>query len=68
MNTNYTGIDQCIRNHLFNLQSRLSKYFPEAERDKYKWITDQFYVDSPRSYEFSLFNKNTILTLLSDTS
>jgi hypothetical protein len=34
-----TGIDQCIKNHLVNLQSRFSKYFPEVVSDKYKWIT-----------------------------
>jgi hypothetical protein len=60
---NDTGTDQCIKDHLANLQSWFSKYFPEAERDKYKWIVDNFYADSPKSYEFSLFNKKTILTL-----
>jgi hypothetical protein len=34
--TSDTGIDQCIKDHLVNLQSRFSKYFPEAVSDKYK--------------------------------
>jgi hypothetical protein len=32
--TSDTGIDQCIKDHLVNLQSRFSKYFPEAVSDK----------------------------------
>jgi hypothetical protein len=52
--TENSGIDQCIKDHLVNLQSRFSKYRPETIRDKYKWITDQFHVDSPQNYEFSL--------------
>jgi hypothetical protein len=39
---------------LLNLQSRFSKYFPEAVSDKYKLIKDQFHVVSPQNYEFSL--------------
>jgi hypothetical protein len=40
--TNDTGIDQCIKDHLLNLQSRFSKHFPEAVSDKYKRIMDPF--------------------------
>jgi hypothetical protein len=45
--TSDTGTDQCIRYHLVNLQSRFSKYYPEAVGDKYKWITDLFHDSSP---------------------
>jgi hypothetical protein len=45
--TSDNGIDQYIEDHLANLQSRFSKYFPEAVSDKYKWIIDSFHVDSP---------------------
>lgn len=31
-----------IKNHLLNLHSRFSKYFPETEGNKLKWITDPF--------------------------
>lgn len=48
------GIDQCIKDHSVNLQSRFSKYLPEAISDKYKWITDPFHVDSSENYEFLL--------------
>jgi hypothetical protein len=34
--TSVTKIDQCINDHLFNLQSRLLKYFPQAICDTYK--------------------------------
>jgi hypothetical protein len=54
METSKSGIDQCIKDRLVNLQSRFSKYFPEAISDKYKWIMDPFHVDSPQNYEFSL--------------
>jgi hypothetical protein len=54
METSDTGIDQCIKDHLLNLQSRFSKYFPEIVSDKYKWITDLFYADSPQNYDFSV--------------
>jgi hypothetical protein len=52
-----TGIDQRIKNHLVNLQSRFSKYFTEAVSDKYKRITDSFHVDSPQNNDFSLLKK-----------
>jgi hypothetical protein len=48
------GIYQCSKDHFVNLQSRFSKYFPEAVRDKYKRITDPFHGDSPQNYDFSL--------------
>jgi hypothetical protein len=34
------GKEQCIREHLINLQSSFSKYFPEKMNDKYSWIRD----------------------------
>jgi hypothetical protein len=52
--TSDTGIDECITDHLVNLQSRFSKYFPEAVSDKYKWIMDPFHAHSPPDYNFSL--------------
>jgi hypothetical protein len=58
--TSGTGIDQCIKDHLVNLQFRFCKYFPEAVTDKYKWITDPFHADSPRIYDFSLEKGNYI--------
>jgi hypothetical protein len=36
--TSDTGIVQCIQDHLVHLQSRFSKYLPEAVGDKYIWI------------------------------
>jgi hypothetical protein len=42
METSDIGIDQCITDHLVNLQS-----IPESVTDKYKWITDPFHADSP---------------------
>jgi hypothetical protein len=59
-----TGIVQCIKDHLVNLQSRFPKYFPEAVSDKYKWIMDPFPADSPQNYDFSLLKKETILTYI----
>jgi hypothetical protein len=61
--TSDTGIYQCIEDHLVNLQSKFSKYFPESLRDKYKWITDPFHAESLQNYDFSLLKKKTILTL-----
>jgi hypothetical protein len=51
---NDAGIDQCIKDHLVTLQSRVSKYFPEAVSNKYKWIMDPFHADLPQNYDFSL--------------
>jgi hypothetical protein len=31
-----TGVDQCIRDHLINLLSTFSKYYPEVLNDKFK--------------------------------
>jgi hypothetical protein len=45
-----TEIDQSIKDHLVNLQSRFCKYIPEAVSDKYLWITDPFRADSPQHY------------------
>jgi hypothetical protein len=58
--TSDTQIDQCIKDHLVNLQSRFCKYFPEAVTDKYKWIMDPFHADSPKNYGFSLEEGNYI--------
>jgi hypothetical protein len=49
-----TGIYQCIKGELVNLQSRFSKYFPEAVSNKHEWIMDSFHSDSPQNWEFSL--------------
>jgi hypothetical protein len=64
--TSDIGIDQCINDHLVNLQSRFCKYFPEAVTDKYKWITDPFHADSHQNYNFSLEEGNYI-DIISDT-
>jgi hypothetical protein len=64
--TSNTGIDQCIKDHLVNLQSGFCKYFPEAVTDKYKWITDPFHADSPQNYYFSLEEGN-YTDVISDT-
>jgi hypothetical protein len=57
-----TGIDQCIKDRLVNLQSRLSKCFPEAVIDKYLWISDPFHADLPPKYYLSLGEEKAILT------
>jgi hypothetical protein len=62
-----TGIDQCIKDHFINLQSRFSKFFPEAVNDKYKWITDPYDAGSPQNYEFSPEEEN-YTDIISDTS
>jgi hypothetical protein len=58
--TTGTGFDQCIKDHLINLQSRFSRYFPEVENDRFKWIMDPFYAGSPQNYEFMLKKKKYI--------
>jgi hypothetical protein len=60
-----SGADQCVKDHLANLQPRLSRNFPQAVSDEYKWITDPFHAVSPRIYDsLSLLKKKkTILTL-----
>jgi hypothetical protein len=64
--TSDIGIDQCLKDHLVNLQSRFSKYFPEAVTDKYKWIMDPFHADSHQNYDFSHEEENYI-DIISDT-
>jgi hypothetical protein len=61
--TSDVGIDQCIKDHMCNLQSRFSKYFPEAVSDnyKYKWTTDSFHANSSQNYKFSLLKKKSIM-------
>jgi hypothetical protein len=63
--TSDIGIDQFIKDHLVNLQSRFCKYFPEAVTDKYRWITDPFHADSPQNYNFSL--EGNYIDIISDT-
>jgi hypothetical protein len=65
--TSDTGVDQCITDHLVSLQSRFSKYFPEAANDKYKCIMDPFYADSQQNYEF-LLKKKKYIDFIYDTS
>jgi hypothetical protein len=52
--TSDTGIVQCIKDHLVNLLSKFSKYFPEVVSDKFKWITDLFHADSSQNCDFSV--------------
>jgi hypothetical protein len=47
--TSDTGIDQCPKDRLVNLQSRFPKYFPETVSYKYKLITNLFLEDSPQN-------------------
>jgi hypothetical protein len=54
MEISETGIERCIREHLTNLQSSFSKYFPEKMNDKYSWIRDLFHEVSPPNNDFSL--------------
>lgn len=53
--------------HFVNLQSRFTKYFPEAVSGKYKWITDPFQADSPQKYDFSLAEKENYIDVIPDT-
>jgi hypothetical protein len=61
-----TGIDQCIKDDLITLQSRLSKYSPEAVSDKCKWITDPFHADSSQNYEFCFQEEQTYISFICD--
>jgi hypothetical protein len=54
MEISETGVERCVREHLINLQSSFSKYFPEKMDDKYSWITDPFHEVSPPNKNFSL--------------
>jgi hypothetical protein len=63
--TTGTGIDQCIKDHLVNLQSRFYKYFPEAVTDKYKWIMDPFHAASPRI--MTSLEEGNYIDIISDT-
>jgi hypothetical protein len=62
-----TRIDQCIKHQLVNVQSRFSKYFPEALRDKYKWIIDPFRANLPQNYNFSFEEEEEYFDIVSDT-
>jgi hypothetical protein len=64
--TSGIGIEQCIKDHLVNLQSGSSKYFPETVTDEYKWITDPFHADFLQNYDFSLEEGN-YFDIISDT-
>jgi hypothetical protein len=68
MGISETGIEQCIREHLINLQSSFSKYFPEKMNDKYSWIRDPFHDVSPPKNDFSLKEEENYIDLTSDTS
>jgi hypothetical protein len=61
-----TGIERRIREHLINLQSSFSKYFPEKMNDKYSWIRGPFHEVSP-SNDFSLEEEENYIDLTSDT-
>jgi hypothetical protein len=67
MKISETGIERCIREHLMNLQSGSSKYFPEKMNDKYRWIRDPFHEVSPPN-NFSLQEDENYIDLTSDTS
>jgi hypothetical protein len=66
--TSNTGIGQCIKAHLVNLQSRFSKYFSEAISNKYKRITDPFHADSSPNYDSFLEEEQHYIDIISDTS
>jgi hypothetical protein len=68
MEINETGIEQCIREHLINLQSSFSKYFPEKMNVKYSWIIDPFREVSSPNNDFSLEEEENYIDLTSDTS
>jgi hypothetical protein len=68
MEISETGIERCIREHLINLQSSFSKYFPEKMNDKYSWIRDPFHEVSPPNNDFSLKEEEKYIDLTSDTS
>jgi hypothetical protein len=63
-----TGIHQCIRGQLVNLQYRFSKYFPEAVSDKYKSLTDPFHADSPQNYDILLEEEKNYIEIIPGTS
>jgi hypothetical protein len=68
MEISETGIERCIREHLINLQSGSSKYFPEKMNGKYSWIRDPFHEVSPPNNDFSLDEEVNYIDLTSDTS
>jgi hypothetical protein len=68
MEISKTGIEQCIREHLINLQSSFSKYFPEKMNDKYSCIRDPFHEVSPPNNNFSLKEEENYMDLTCDTS
>jgi hypothetical protein len=68
MEISETGTERCIREHLINLQSGLSKYFPEKMNGKYSWIRDTFHEVSPSNNDFSLEEEENYIDLTSDTS
>jgi hypothetical protein len=55
-----SGIHQCIKDHLVSLQSKFSKYFPEA-------VSDKCYVESLPNYDFSLEVEEKYIDIISDT-
>jgi hypothetical protein len=62
------GIQRYIREHLINLQSGFSKYFPEKMNDKYSWIRDPLHEVSPPHNDFSLEEEEEYIDVASDTS
>jgi hypothetical protein len=68
MEISETEIERCIREHLINLQSSFSKYFPEKMNDKCSWIRDTFHEVSPPNNDFSLQEEENYIDLTSDTS
>jgi hypothetical protein len=67
METSETGSDQCIKDYLVNLQSRVSKYFSKALCDRYKWMTDPFHPDSAQNHDF-FFGEENCIGIIADTS
>jgi hypothetical protein len=68
MEISETGTERFIREHLINLQSSFSKYFPEKMNDKYSRIRDAFHEVSPPNNDFSLEEEENYIDLTSDTS
>jgi hypothetical protein len=63
-----TGIERCIREHLINLQSSFSKYFPEKMNDKYSWNRGPSHKVSPPKNDFSLEEEENYIGLAFDNS
>jgi hypothetical protein len=66
--TSDTGIDQCIKDHLIDLQSRFPKYFTEAVSNKYKLITYPFHADSSQNFDVLSLEEKDYIDIISDTT